>query len=299
MFDPVGVDPNAAYYSGSVVSHNCSFLSTAYTLLRAEVIQNLKHTQPIAETDGGYHEFVAPDPAHTYALFVDTAGGQGLDASTFVIVDVTTLPYRVVATYANNRITTMEFPRVIMEYATRYHFPWILVEVMDIGRDIATILSRDYEYPRLMTTVAEKRLGQRLTFNTKAQRHSGLRMTSGVKRSGCAVLKSLIENGQLVVSDYRIIQELSTFIQRGATYTAEYGHHDDLVMPLVMLGWITLQPNFAEVTTTRALDSYTQVIEATKADVYPVKVDEGEVPDPVGVFHSGGMEDDDAGWLLR
>lgn len=274
-----------------------SFLSTSYTLIRSQVLQTLTHNQPIETNDTGYAEFLAPDKSRAYVMTVDTASGQGLDYSAFVIVDVSEMPYRVAATYANNRITTMEFPQVIMQYAKRYFMPWLMVEVMDIGRDIAFILSRDHEYERLMTAVTEKRLGQRLTFNAKMNRHLGLRMTAGVKRSGCAVLKTLVENHHLVLNDYRLIQQLSVFVQKGSLYMAETGHHDDLVMPLVMLGWISLQPNFAEVTGTRALDAYTQIITESRDNPVPIEVND-EHPTPLGVF--GNMnDDDDPFWVLR
>lgn len=277
--------------------YECSFLSTSYTLIRSQVLQTLTHNQPIATTETGYFEFTPPDSTRSYVMTVDTASGQGLDYSAFVIVDVTDMPYRVVATYANNRITTMEFPQVIMEYARRYFTPWMMVEVMDIGRDVAFILSRDHEYEKLMTAVTEKRLGQRLTFNSKINRHLGLRMTAGVKRSGCAVLKTLVENQHLILNDYRVVQQLSVFVQRGSQCMAEIGHHDDLVMPLVMLGWISLQPNFAEITTTRALDTYTRLITESKDNPIPIEVSD-EHPTPVGIFGSA-YDDDDPFWVLR
>jgi hypothetical protein len=277
--------------------YECSFLSTSYTLIRSQVLQTLTHSQPIETSDTGYAEFLPPDKSRAYVMTVDTASGQGLDYSTFVIVDVSEMPYRIAATYANNRITTMEFPQVIMQYAKRYFMPWLMVEVMDIGRDVAFILSRDHEYERLMTAVTEKRLGQRLTFNAKMNRHLGLRMTAGVKRSGCAVLKTLVENHHLMINDYRIVQQLSVFVQKGSLYMAETGHHDDLVMPLVMLGWISLQPNFAEVTGTRALDAYTQIITESKDNPVPIVVDD-EHPMPLGVFGNSN-DDDDPYWVLR
>lgn len=278
--------------------YDCSFLSTSYTLIRPQVMQTLSHAQPLLATETGYREFVPPEEGHVYVCCVDTASGQGLDYSTFVIVDVTNLPYRVVATYANNRITTMEFPSVIHQYATRYFQPWMLVEVNDIGRDISHILFRDFDYPNLMTTLTDKRLGQRLGFGWQKNRHPGVRMTTGVKRSGSAVLKTLIENQQLIVNDYRIIQELAVFVQRGATYEAEFGHHDDLVMPLLMLSWASLQPVFGEISVARALDTYTQVVKQSQDNPAPVELYD-EDPMPVGSFGDGWSTDgEDPSWLL-
>lgn len=278
--------------------YECSFLSTSYTLVRAQILQSMQHMKPVQTDEDGYQEFIPPDESRTYLMTVDTAGGQGLDYSTFVITDVSEMPYRIVATFANNKVTTMEFPAILMKYAKRYFMPWLMIEVNDIGRDVAHIMIRDFEYPRFMSTATEKRLGQRLTFNSRMQRSLGVRMTAGVKRSGCAVLKGLIERAQLVINDYRVIQQLSVFVQHGATFKAQSGFHDDLVMPLVTLGWVSLQPNFAEVTVTRALDTYIDVAKGTKETIHPVELPNTEMPDPVGIF-TDFMDDDDPDWLLR
>lgn len=277
--------------------YECSFLSTAYTLIRPQVLQTLTSVTPINTSNTGYYEYEAPQPNHTYLMTVDTASGQGLDSSAFVIVDVSQMPYRVVAAYDNNRISTMEYPQVVLEYANRYNRAWTLIEVNDIGRDIAHILMRDHEYDRLLTTATETRLGQKISFGVGSNRHPGVRMTAGVKRSGCSVLKTLVENQQLIINDYRIVQQLSVFVQRGSTYEAETGHHDDLVMPLVMLGWASLQPNFAEVTTVRALDIYTQTAKQMP-ELPDVTESQLETPMPIGII-GPALEDDDANWLLH
>ena len=74
----------------------------------------------------------------------------------------------------------------------------------------------------------------------------GIRTTTVTKRVGCSVLKSLIEEDKLLINDTNIMQELFSFIARRNSYQAEDGHHDDLVMCLVMLGWLTTQSMFNE-----------------------------------------------------
>lgn len=282
--------------------YDLSFLSTSYTLIRPHILQSLVHNEPRAVSIDGYREYVAPDKERTYVMTVDTASGQGLDYSAFSIVDVSVMPYQVVATYANNTITTMQFPNVIMQHAAKFYRPWILLEAMDIGRDVGFVLFRDYEYERLITTASDLRLGQRMTFGTGQDRNLGLRMTTGVKRSGCAVVKALIENQQLILSDYRHIQQLYTFIHKGASYEAEPGHNDDLVMTLVLFGWASLQPNFAEITSTRALDAYIHAIENASEEGDPITINQGnDAPLPFGVVDSDSYLDafNDSSWLSR
>ena len=78
----------------------------------------------------------------------------------------------------------------------------------------------------------------------------GLKMSEPIKRVGCSNLKTLIERDKLVIHDFLTISELSTFTQQGATYKAEDGYHDDLVMTLVSFAWLAAQKYFREANNT-------------------------------------------------
>jgi hypothetical protein len=76
----------------------------------------------------------------------------------------------------------------------------------------------------------------------------GVRTTKAVKKIGCSNLKQMIESDKLVIPDFDIIVELSTFIQKGASFEGEEGSSDDLVMCLVFFAWLTNQQYFKELT---------------------------------------------------
>lgn len=73
-------------------------------------------------------------------------------------------------------------------------------------------------------------------------------MTKSVKSVGCSILKLLIEQNQLIINDFHTIEELSTFSKQKQTYKAEEGKHDDLVMSLVVFGWLSNQTYFRDIT---------------------------------------------------
>ena len=58
------------------------------------------------------------------------------------------------------------------------------------------------------------------------------------------MLKELVETDKLLIPDLDTIRELTTFIKKGNSYAAEPGHHDDLVMTLVLFGWMSTQDYF-------------------------------------------------------
>jgi hypothetical protein len=76
----------------------------------------------------------------------------------------------------------------------------------------------------------------------------GVRTTVTVKKLGCSILKSLIEQDKLIVEDEEIIKELLSFVAKYNTFGADDGHTDDLVMCLVLFGWLTKQSYFKEIT---------------------------------------------------
>ena len=73
-------------------------------------------------------------------------------------------------------------------------------------------------------------------------------MSQAVKKLGCSNLKTLIEDDKLLVSDYEIISELTTFIQKNNSFMAEEGCNDDLAMCLVIFSWLVAQDYFKEMT---------------------------------------------------
>ena len=68
-----------------------------------------------------------------------------------------------------------------------------------------------------------------------------MKVTEATKRIGCAGLKTLFEQDKYVVNDYQTLRELTTFVVKNKSYEAEVGNNDDIVMTLVLLGWLTLQ----------------------------------------------------------
>jgi hypothetical protein len=207
--------------------------------------------------DGTEHKLdvhVEPIPGHQYVLCADVAGGKELDASAFTIIDITQMPYKVVAKYRSDKISPMLFPDVIAQGATKYNMAFVLVETND--NDVAKTLQLDLEYENLITTVTKAKgtqVGGGFTKNVEF----GLRSNKATKRVGCSNLKTLIESEKLIVEDYHIFVELNAFVSntRGS-YSAEEGQHDDLVMCLVNFGWLVNQKYFKELTDS---DVYSQL----------------------------------------
>ena len=62
------------------------------------------------------------------------------------------------------------------------------------------------------------------------------------------MIKLLVEQDQIILNDFETIKEFSTFSKKNTSWEAEPGNHDDLVMGLVLFGWLANQKFFKELT---------------------------------------------------
>jgi hypothetical protein len=230
------------------VEFECEFLGSVDTLINSAKLRNLAYSDPI-KRNKGLDIYEHPIEDHNYMITVDVARGVGNDYSAFVVIDITNFPYKVVAKYRNNEIKPMLFPSIIEPIAKAYNGAWILVEVNDIGDQIANILHFDLEYDNILMCSQRGRAGQIVGTGFSGKKsHLGLRMTASVKKLGCSNLRTMIEDDKLLTTDYEIISEMTTFIHKNNSFQAEEGCNDDLVMCLVIFSWLVAQPYFKEMT---------------------------------------------------
>ena len=228
---------------------DCEFLGSVDTLINSAKLRVMSHINP-ETSNAGLDMYEKPSKDKRYVITVDVARGTVNDNSAFVVVDATHIPYKIVAKYKNNEIKPLIFPQIIHKIATAYNQAEILVEVNDIGGQVADTLQYDLEYDNLIMVNQRGRSGQvaGTGFSGKSSQ-LGLRTTKAVKKIGCSNLKAMIEHDKLIIQDFDIIAELSTYILKGKDkYEAEEGSHDDLVACLVMFAWLSNQTYFKELT---------------------------------------------------
>ena len=224
----------------------CEFLGSTNTLINAQTIARLSTKDPLY-SKSNLDIYEEPQEGHYYAITVDTARGIGGDYSAFIVADITKMPYKVVAKYRDNKVAPMLYPDIIGKVGKDYNDAFILVEVNDIGQQVAEILHQEVEYENILSTVTEQARQYVSPGFGKATKH-GVTTSKQVKRQGCFTFKSLLEEQKLLIFDEHIIHEISTFTEKGNTYQADEGYHDDLVMCLVLFGWLTSQNFFKDMT---------------------------------------------------
>ena len=230
------------------IEFECEFLGSVNTLISATKLRNLVYEDPI-KRNAGLDIYEQPIKEHNYIVTVDVARGLGNDYSAFIVFDTTEFPYKVVAKYRNNEIKPMLFPNIILDIAKAYNQAYLLIEVNDIGDQVASILQYDLEYENLLMSSMRGRNGQVVGQGFSGKKTQlGVRMTSAVKKLGCSNLKTMLEDDKILTCDYDIISELTTFAQKHNSFEAEEGCNDDLAMCLVIFAWLVAQDYFKEMT---------------------------------------------------
>ena len=233
------------------VEFECEFLGSVDTLISVTKLRNLVFEDPIVNNYKGMLVYEHPIKGNDYIITVDTARGIDHDSSAFIVFDITTYPYKTVARYKNSEIKPMLFPNIIHDTARAYNEAYVLVEINDIGEQVASIMQYDLEYENMLMCAMRGRNGQQVGSGFSGSKtQMGVRMTQAVKKLGCSNLKTLMEDDKIVTNDYDIIAELTTFVQKKQSWEAEDGCHDDLAMCLVIFAWLVAQDYFKEMTDT-------------------------------------------------
>ena len=94
----------------------CEFLGSVDTLISPVKIKQTPYMTPLTSS-GGLDVFEKPVNGRNYVCTVDVARGVNKDYSAFLIIDITKVPYKVVAQYKNNEIKPFVFPNIIEQTA--------------------------------------------------------------------------------------------------------------------------------------------------------------------------------------
>ena len=266
----------------------CRFLGSSLTLVNAKTIGEMSPGAPIYSRDGlDVYEKpirgnkITGEKEHTYCIVADTAKGVGGDYSAFVVVDMTEIPYKLVAKYRDNKISPMLYPSVIRKVGMEYNMAYVLVEI-NSSEQVAQILYSEYEYDN-MVMVNRGVDGQTISGGFGGGKTQyGVMTDKKVKRVGCSNFKTLVEEKRLLIPDADVISEISTFIETKGSFSADDGYHDDLVMPLVLFSWAVTNSYFKELSNI----NIRQVIYENQ-----IKMIEDQLT-PFGFFDDGTREDE-------
>ena len=225
----------------------CEFIGSTHTLISATKLRTMVFKTPVFSKNG-LDVYEEPIKNALYCMIVDTAQGKDQDYSAISIFDISQIPYRQVAKYRSNKISPMLYPDIIFHIGKKYNMSWVLLEVNDVGSQVAETLHYDLEYENIIVSSMKGRAGQQIGGGFAKNIQLGIRTSKQLKRIGCSALKEMIESDKLIISDFDTISELTTFAIKNNSYEAEEGSNDDLAMTLVIFSWLVQQRYFKDLT---------------------------------------------------
>lgn len=240
VYDLVGVEGEATYVTGKVVSHNCEFITDDETLINPLMLSRMSGVTPEYYT-GTVRWFTDLLPNRTYLIALDPSLGTGSD---YAAIQVFMLPEMVqVGEWQHNKTNPRGQVRRLMQVllfidATLRDDPeqhgdpeiYWTVENNTIGETILMTIEDTGEerFPGMFVSEKKKK-GQTRRFR------KGMNTDNRKKLAACARLKNLVETDRMIIKSGPFIRELKNFVHKEASFGAKPGEHDDLTMATLLI----------------------------------------------------------------
>ena len=230
------------YITNDIISHNCEFIGSSYTLLSAEKLKSLVSEEPKEIRDGKLKIYEYPKEKHQYIMSVDPAK-DGIDAFAVQVIDITDIVFKQVAS-AKLQVDYLIMPEWLNSWGIMYNNAYMIIENNEgAGQSVADTLYNSYSYGNLFF---EKKMS-----DNKRKKYPGFRTTVGNRGLLLNTLRLFSDNNKLEIHDSSTIKELFTFALINNKYQAQEGCHDDMVMSLALA--------FAPFTNAKNFDDITQL----------------------------------------
>lgn len=204
----------------------CQFISDKGTLVNSITLEQIPFKAPVREA-GDLRLFVNSMMGRKLGVACDVSEGIGQDYHAIQIFDIDT--FEQVGEFQNNYLTQTQYTKEIIKILN-FLFDdgaievYYTVEANSVGCGVMRLIENSNSSVLERATLISDIEGNRL----------GILTTGKNKLSGCVDLKDAIELGKLKLNSERLVTELKFFIRKGASFAAESGMHDDLVMSCVL-----------------------------------------------------------------
>lgn len=160
----------------------------------------LKAREP-ESTNAGLKIWFKYNPKHRYGIGADTAEGLGGDSNASVIMDYSTFPKQIVATFEDPTMSNTTFGWELKRQGSFYNYPFIVPEINNTGYGTVAELVNS-EYPLIYQREVKNKVTQ------KIQKEFGWRATVGTKFEVMGRFKEAYESGEIEIFDLGLLTEM-------------------------------------------------------------------------------------------
>jgi len=200
-----------------------AFLSSSGTLIYSPILEALV-PKDVMTTFGDLRYFKSVSKRNL-GVSVDVGTGTGQDYTTVQVFDLET--FEQLAEFRNNLLNITDFTKVFLKILKNLYDKgagqiYYTVEANSIGMGVTQLLRNTTD--KILDKAEMVSIGK----------HDGILTTNKTKMKGCTRMKDLIESDRMKINSKFLISELKFFIKKGASFAAETGKTDDLVMGVVL-----------------------------------------------------------------
>ena len=246
LYDIVEVGGGNIFNVDGVVSHNCDFISSGYTVVDGSVLEWYNETyitEPVEKRgfDANYWIWDYPNYEKDYVVVADVARGDGADYSAFHVIDVESVEQ--VAEY-RGKIETKQYGAFLTSVATEWNNALLVIENANIGwAVIQEAIDRNYQnlyysYRELGYVDDDVHLRRGWDLKLKEDMVPGFSMTQRTRPLIVSKLDTYMREKVPIIHSKRLIDELFVFIWNGSKAEAQRGYNDDLVISFSTGLWV-------------------------------------------------------------
>ena len=284
---------------------DCDFATSGNTVIEPDILNWYQENcikEPLNREglDRALWVWEYPDPMRYYMVVADVARGDGMDYSTYHVIDVDTLTQ--VAEY-KAQIDTRFFANELVSIATKYNRALLVIENANIGWDvIQSVLETGYNNMHY-----SHRADNSADFQTYLTVHNGnntlvpgFTMATKIRLNVIEKMRDFVENKQVTFRSIRLLDELRVFIWKNGKQQAMQGYNDDLVMAFAIAMFL----RETSVRYKKAADSLTVSVmnnigkSSAEQGYYNSNVSNAQNPWQMNISAPGGDYSQDLTWLL-
>lgn len=202
----------------------CVFISSSGTLVNSRFLESIKASSVLREV-GDVKLFIENFNNRKVAIACDPAEGVGEDYSAIQIFDIDT--FEQLGEYTNNMVNQSQLVNqlamiVKLCYSEGATDVFYCYESNGIGSAIGILIDGIEDETFLNATMISD-----VTRMLKGK--TGMATTARSKKAACGQFKDLVEMDKITIRSQRLINELKTFVKKGASFEAQPGNNDDTV----------------------------------------------------------------------
>lgn len=178
---------------------------------RAKVDEAIKIAKEPIEMNAGMRVWAKFNPKHRYGIGADTAEGIGADSNASAIVDFSSKPASLVASFDDNQMSNTMLGWELKRQGSIYGYPYLVPELNQTGYGtIAELINAEYPLEKLYRREVRNKTTNRV------QKEYGWKATTGTKSEVLGAFKLAFEEDDLVIWDKGLLEEMRLYTKAAA-----------------------------------------------------------------------------------